>query len=147
MTTRRSALFGLGASLLVGPAMALAANSAPGTAKEIEITADSRGPTFKALMWTPCAVTPLSRPGVAAHARDCEGSGKALPIIVISHGLAGSAVSHHDTAEALARAGFVVVAPTHPQDSAFDLPEANRIASFVERPADIRRTIDYLLRY
>src|ERR1700682_3463943 len=70
--------------------------------KEIEIPADSRGPAFKALMWTPCTVAQLNRDVVASHGLDCENAGKKLSIIVISHGLAGSSVSHQDTAEALA---------------------------------------------
>ena len=41
-----------------------------------------------------------------------------LPLIVISHGQDGWFGGHHDTAEALADAGFVVAAINHPGDNA-----------------------------
>jgi predicted dienelactone hydrolase len=40
-------------------------------------------------------------------------TGKALPMIVMSHGTGGSYLGHFDTAVALADAGFVVVAMNH----------------------------------
>src|SRR5947209_3802969 len=41
----------------------------------------------------------------------------AQPLIIISHGHAGSRCSHHDLAEHLARAGFIVAALDHAGDS------------------------------
>lgn len=38
-------------------------------------------------------------------------------LVVVSHGSGGSDVNHHDWAEALARAGYVVAAPRHVGDS------------------------------
>ncbi|MBS7792525.1 prolyl oligopeptidase family serine peptidase [Roseococcus sp. SDR] len=43
--------------------------------------------------------------------------GRGLPLIVISHGNGGYLASHADTALALAEAGFIVAAPTHPGDN------------------------------
>jgi predicted dienelactone hydrolase len=43
--------------------------------------------------------------------------GRDLPLVVISHGTGGSLAGHYDTAIALAKAGFVVAALTHPGDN------------------------------
>jgi predicted dienelactone hydrolase len=72
--------------------------------------------------------------------------GDKLPLIVSSHGYGGSFTGHHDTAEALADAGFVVVAVNHPVDTGGgDMPRADTLAVLTERPADIKRAIDYML--
>jgi predicted dienelactone hydrolase len=72
-------------------------------------------------------------------------AGTHLPLVVISHGRTGSFLGHRDTAQALADAGFVVAAISHPGDSAQDSSRSNTLSAFVQRPADIRRLIDYLL--
>lgn len=41
-------------------------------------------------------------------------NGDKLPLVVVSHGRGGDSVGLHDTAEALADAGFVVAAINHP---------------------------------
>ena len=40
-----------------------------------------------------------------------------FPLVIISHGHAGSRFGHHDLAEQLARAGYVVAAVEHAGDS------------------------------
>lgn len=65
-----------------------------------------------------------------------------LPLIVISHGTGGALSSHADTAVALAQAGFVVVAPTHPGDNWRDTSHA---ADVEARPRTISATITYML--
>jgi predicted dienelactone hydrolase len=70
-------------------------------------------------------------------------TGQAMPLIVISHGSGGSYLGHHDTAMALAQAGFVVVALTHPGDNYAD----HRLeAAIMQRPRHINRVIDYMLQ-
>jgi predicted dienelactone hydrolase len=69
-------------------------------------------------------------------------SGRALPLVVISHGTGGSLTSHYDTALALAAAGFVVVAVTHTADNFRDQSGEARI---VDRPRQISRALDYIL--
>ena len=69
-------------------------------------------------------------------------AGKGLPLVVISHGNGGSSLGHHDTAVALARAGFVVAAVTHTGDNHAD---QSKEASMMERPRHISRVIDHLL--
>lgn len=68
--------------------------------------------------------------------------GKGLPLVVISHGNGGSSLSHHDTAVALAQAGYVVAAVTHTGDNHAD---QSREASMMDRPRHVTRAIDHLL--
>ena len=69
-------------------------------------------------------------------------AGRALPLIVISHGNGGATMSHHDTAVALAQAGFVVAAVAHTGDNHAD---QSRAASMMDRPRHISRVIDHML--
>lgn len=69
-------------------------------------------------------------------------AGRGLPLIVISHGNGGSSLGHHDTAIALAQAGFVVAAVMHTGDNYAD---QSREASMMDRPRHISRVIDHML--
>lgn len=68
--------------------------------------------------------------------------GRALPLIVISHGGGGSYAGHYDTAIALARAGFVVAAVSHAGDT-FD--DQSKVLMLWRRPAQLSRLIDFML--
>lgn len=70
-------------------------------------------------------------------------AGQGLPLIVFSHGNGGSALGHHDTAIALARAGFVVAAVTHTGDNHAD--RSREASSMNDRPRHLRRVIDHML--
>jgi predicted dienelactone hydrolase len=72
-------------------------------------------------------------------------TGTNLPLIVISHGTGAGAISHIDTAQALAAAGFVVVAPMHPGDNYQDDSDVGRPAWFVDRSRHVSRVIDFML--
>lgn len=65
------------------------------------------------------------------------------PLIVISHGTGGDFTGHVDTAVALARAGFIVAALTHPGDNWRDNSRATRIEG---RPAALSALISYMLK-
>ena len=69
-------------------------------------------------------------------------AGHGLPLIVMSHGNGGSSLGHHDTAVALAQAGFVVAAVMHTGDNHAD---QSKEASMAERPRHISRVIDHML--
>jgi predicted dienelactone hydrolase len=69
-------------------------------------------------------------------------AGHGLPLIVMSHGNGGWYGEHHDTAAALARAGFVVAAVSHTGDT-FD--DQSRATAMPDRPEHIHRLIDYML--
>jgi predicted dienelactone hydrolase len=66
-------------------------------------------------------------------------------LVVISHGRTGWFGGHHDTAAALANAGFVVVAINHPGDNGFDTSRVDDLALTIERPNDVRRLIDFMI--
>jgi predicted dienelactone hydrolase len=65
--------------------------------------------------------------------------GSPRPLVVISHGNGGWYRGHYDTAEALAAAGFVVAALTHPGDNWRDDSRATQLS---DRPRHIRLLID-----
>src|ERR1700761_6528698 len=69
-------------------------------------------------------------------------AGHDLPLVVISHGSGGWYGGHYDTALALARAGFVVAAVTHRDDSAAD---HTRASPLWQRPVQLKRLTGYLL--
>ena len=117
-------------------AVALCLSAAPAGAsgyRFIAIPADAEGPAIHGAMWTPCA----GAPGQAADGGivpDCPISGDKLPLVVISHGNGGSIVSHHDTAETLADAGFVVAAISHPGNTALDMSHAEDLSESSSGP-------------
>jgi predicted dienelactone hydrolase len=116
--------------------------------KFVQVPPDSNGPALKAMVWTPCALAASEVPigsFVLIGRRECPTVGEKLPLVVISHGNGGSFLGHHDLAEVLADAGFVVVAINHPGDTFTDMSRAADISVFVERPTDIKRLIDYML--
>lgn len=112
-----------------------------------EMPADAAGPALQGALWYPCAqpAAPLTlAPLVIQAVKDCPLRGEHLPWIVISHGTGGSRLGHHDTAAALADAGFVVAAIDHPGDNYRDTSAQLHLSSFLTRPQDLRRLIDYL---
>lgn len=115
----------------------------------LEVPADAGGPALTGMVWTPCAASPsevalsggVALPGV----KDCPVAGNRLPLIVISHGRRGSYLGHVDTATELADAGFVVAAINHPGDTARDTSRTDEFSVLVERPADMKRLVDFML--
>ena len=71
-----------------------------------------------------------------------EVSGNALPLVVISHGTGGSKEGHHDTATALAQAGFVVAAIEHAGDNYGDQSRVNNVAG---RTRQLQGLISFML--
>jgi predicted dienelactone hydrolase len=137
------------ARFLVAIALCLTAAYAQAAGlRSIEVAADAGGPALTGAMWSPCSQPPAEAeigkytlPGV----KDCPIEGSRLPLVVISHGRGGSFAGHHDTAEALADAGFVVAAIDHPGDTASDLSRFHELSVYVTRPTDIKRLIDFML--
>lgn len=67
------------------------------------------------------------------------------PLIVISHGNAGSMWGHHDIASALARAGYVVAALEHSGDNAHDKSKIGTAEIFLDRPRQLSALITAVL--
>jgi len=114
----------------------------------LKVPADGPLPVLSGAVWYPCAAPPTAMqvgPFSIFAVKDCPIAGKNLPLIVMSHGRTGSFLGHRDTAQVLADAGFVVVAVSHPGDNAQDASHSNDLSAFVDRPAEIKRLVDYLL--
>jgi predicted dienelactone hydrolase len=116
--------------------------------RNFDIPASAAGPAIRLLVWTPCAEPPQE---MDAHGATffvvpaCPIAGEKLPLIVMSHGRRGWFGGHHDTAAALADAGFVVAALNHPGDTWRDTSRTDSLSVLVERPTDMKRLIDYML--
>jgi predicted dienelactone hydrolase len=87
--------------------------------------ADGEQPAIEAGVWYPAEPSTVPR-----------------ALIVISHGAGGDYRSHRDTAEALAKAGFVVVALTHTGDNWRD---QSRATDVVDRTRQLSVLIDFML--
>ena len=136
-----SALFWISTSLL-SPVLAAAPlnagfaslQAADGTEKPLEVA-----------LWYPTEAVAQEvdlGPFTLNIARGGAVAGQGLPLIVISHGNGGSALGHHDTAVALAQAGFVVAAVTHTGDNHAD---QSKETSVMDRPRHVSRVIDHML--
>ena len=112
-------------------------------------------PGLSGAIWYPCAGEPkpvaLGKLAVGADfsligVKDCPVTGAKLPLVIFSHGRTGWFGAHHDTAEALADAGFVVAAINHPGDNGNDPSRRDDLSVFASRPVDMIRLLDFMLR-
>jgi predicted dienelactone hydrolase len=130
------------------PVALIAATAHAAGFRMIEVPADADHPAIKGAMWYPCA-EPAGKIDLAgmtiAGTKDCPIEGKHLPLVVISHGNLGAYFDHHDTAAALADAGFVVAAINHRGDNIPALNDAADPSVMFERPYAIIRLIDFML--
>jgi predicted dienelactone hydrolase len=67
------------------------------------------------------------------------------PVVLLSHGHLGSRLGHHDFAEALARAGYIVAAVQHAGDSYDDRSAVGTDRMLIGRAYQISATLDALL--
>ncbi len=96
-------------------------------------------------IWYPTAVTASPQPlGLQTQtvSQDAPVIDAKFPLVVLSHGTGGSFSDNYDVAIALAKAGFVVAALSHTGDT-FD--DHSRAARIDQRPAQLKRLIDYML--
>ena len=96
-------------------------------------------------IWYPSQMAPAALamgPVTMSVALNGPIAGRALPLVVISHGSGSSLLGHHDTAAALADAGYVVAALTHTGDNHAD---QSRSVFIMDRPRQISRVIDHML--
>lgn len=114
----------------------------------IQFPEERDNPPIDAAIWSPCTKAPEAvriKSLTIKATPDCPVDGEGLPLIVISHGYGGWYLGHQDTAEALADAGFIVVAINHPHANYADMSRANGLQALLRRPLDIKRTIDFML--
>jgi predicted dienelactone hydrolase len=134
----------LAALMLSGAASATQVDAAVGF-EEVRIP-NGDEPPLAGGIWYPTTATP------GEHALETFSQtiapagplkGRALPLVVLSHGGGGSYAGHFDTALALARAGFVAASVSHAGDTSDDQSE---VLKLWRRPAQLSRLIDYMLR-
>lgn len=97
-------------------------------------------------IWYPAAAPAAAlRTGIYEQsvASGADPQGSRLPLIVISHGSGSVNLAHSDTAVALAEAGFVVVAMTHPGDNWRDRAKATDLG---QRVRTLSMTITFMLQ-
>src|SRR3954454_293546 len=116
--------------------------------RAIDTSADADGPALNGAVWYPCSqpagmadLGKISLPGV----KDCPLPDRKLPLVIMSHGRTGTFAGHHDTAETLADAGFMVAAINHAGDTSSDLSRTDDLSVYVSRPNDIKRLVDFML--
>jgi predicted dienelactone hydrolase len=105
--------------------------------RTIEVPADGDDPAITGAIWYPCSepAGEVKLDGLTiAGTKDCPIEGEHLPLVVISHGNLGAWFDHHDTAAALADAGFVVAAISHRGDNLPTLADAADPSVMFERP-------------
>lgn len=134
------AVFGL--ILLVIPACAVDVGF-----RQIEVP-DPPGKPLTLGIWYPSSAHASSQPLGFFHqdvALNGASAGSKLPVVFISHGTGGSLSSHYDTALAMPRADFVVVAVTHTGDNYQDQSYAGNRIDLIDRPRQLKRVIDFVL--
>ncbi|HWE30571.1 MAG TPA: hypothetical protein VHB97_21335, partial [Polyangia bacterium] len=68
-----------------------------------------------------------------------------LPVVLWSHGSGGTTLSHHDSAEHLARRGFIVVTPLHAGNNHFDHSGEGTARMWQGRPRALAAALDAVL--
>lgn len=67
------------------------------------------------------------------------------PLVIVSHGSGGSNLSYKDIAISLAKNGFIVGMPLHPQNNHMDNTLEGTVTNYLNRPKHITLAIDKLL--
>ena len=135
---------------LLAAALTLAAVSSPALAANAGFMVLSQpraggAPPVEVGVWYPTDAAP-SRMALGSWGHTVAAGapvvGDHLPLIVMSHGNGGFFGGHADTAQALAEAGFVVAALTHPGDNYRD---QSRATAMSDRPAALSALIGWML--
>jgi predicted dienelactone hydrolase len=132
-------------ALFLTPPVAIAAPAADAPSAQAAFERQTTGDGMEVGIWYPASGKPSwQRLGLFAQdvVADSTVPSERHPLIVISHGTGGDFSGHVDTAVALARAGFIVAALTHPGDNWRDNSRATRIE---ERPVALSNLISYML--
>jgi predicted dienelactone hydrolase len=101
-----------------------------------EVTYDVK---HKDVTWSPN--TPPVVHGHALQNADIDDSKGPYPLVIFSHGFSLSAAWYNTLAEHYASYGFIVLAPEHTEQ--FDLEFGDLWKSLIDRPDDIKQTLDF----
>ncbi|GAA3753443.1 alpha/beta hydrolase family protein [Terriglobus aquaticus] len=95
--------------------------------------------------FAPAGLPPLFHAGIAAQNASVARSVEKLPLVVLSHGLGGSADQFGWLAPALARRGYLVLGVNHPGNNTLEPYTAEGALLWGERAQDVSDAIDGLL--
>ncbi len=127
----------------------LTSNPAAAAGFQFDNAPDPAGNPLPLAIWYPSEATPSLRqfgPISQTIARGGAISGTKHPLIVFSHGTGGSNLNSAGTAIALADAGFIVAAVQHAGDNYQDRSVSFSEQNFINRPRQVSRVIDYMLK-
>lgn len=106
---------------------------------------DPRGKALEMEIWYPAQTLGTESSGAAERDRMLESSGAPYPLVAFSHGSQGIRYQSPFLMEHLASHGFVVVSPDHPRNTFLDDDPSAMVDVLVERPDDLRYSVDHLL--
>lgn len=142
----------LPAAAIVAAAVSAAAQPSPRSfpvGVQVTEVADVDGRIFPVGIWYPADVasTPPAGGGTGnlGGVQDAPIAGRALPLVVISHGNGGGMMGHIDLVLALAGAGYVVAAPNHPGDNFQDASASGSATLYSGRNRQFLLTVAHLL--
>ena len=116
---------------------------------QVSHATDTGGKPFAVGVWYPAESRgwPTAQIGTVLMevAQGAPVKGRALPLVVISHGNGGGLQSHADLALALASAGYVIAAPMHAGDNFMDPSASGSASLYSDRNRQLRATIEHML--
>jgi predicted dienelactone hydrolase len=116
---------------------------------------DDRGKELTVDIWYPAVwdgeeelagYEPMTLTKAAYREIPAETAGAPWPMVGFSHGFGGIRFQSAYLTERLASHGFVVVAPDHPGNTFLDLDDEASPQVMLERPDDVRASVDELIR-
>ena len=105
---------------------------------------------LKLSVWYPARRKPASikeGPWVFRAARNAPVLDGPWPLIVLSHDSTGTSLSHHDLAASFASRGYIVVAPIHDHDNAYDMSLLFHDRELFLRALQIKSAVDLILEH
>lgn len=115
----------------------------------MEVTDPVSGMAVKTLLWYPAATggePARMGPFQLEAVRDAPPAAGPFPLVVISHGNGGSHLSHRDTAQALAKAGYLVASLLHAGDNFQDQSLVGTERLLSSRPRSVTAVINALMQ-
>ena len=114
---------------------------------------DTRGKDLVAEVWYPAELSPEDEiatyqytivSGISYQDPKVDLRFGPHPLVAFSHGYISIRYQSYYLMEHLASHGFVVIATDHPTNTLFDVDESNNTLMMLERPDDIRHSVDHI---
>ncbi|WP_196774290.1 alpha/beta fold hydrolase [Rhodovulum sp. MB263] len=129
--------------------ISVAAMAGPYHAGVVRSAFTTAGGQASAVIWYPTALPEMSwqaGPFEIDATREAPVAEGRFPVVLLSHGHNGGPLSHRELAAQLARAGFIVIAPTHIGDAAGQPPATGQTEILTSRPAQAIAALDAALK-